>query len=165
MTKAKNKAVNYPKLKIGDIIYRTTETGMGRVSALAYHVVEIRESTDSVQYVIECQSCSDHEKCLILVNNHTKTTFRFVSMINNDGYYCDEFSAEDSYYSSRDETSYHDTNDGVYFATTKHETTKFFIEKNIEIHKKEIEQHQKQIKFNEKSISEYEMFLETLKEK
>lgn len=139
-------------LAIGDSIYKATCTGLG-YAIFRYKVVERRIRTESAQYVVECQACSDHEKCLVLVAPVTEDTFKFVNMINNDGFD-----------GARDERSWHDTRDGVLYSLKKKKTATMCIKERVEWTKKEIEKSKEQIARYEKDLKDFALWVNSLKE-
>ena len=140
------------KLAVGDKLYKATCTGLG-YAIFQYKVVEERIRAESAQYVVECQACSDHEKCLVLVTPVTDDTFKFVDMINNDG--------TDG---ERDERSWHDTRDGVLYSLKKKSTAAMFLTERVAWTKKEIKKSEEQIDRHEKNLKDLGLWVNDLKE-
>ena len=139
-------------MKIGDNLYKATYTGLG-YAIFRYKVVERRIRAESAQYVVECQACSDHEKCLVLVTPVTEDTFKFVDMINNDG--------TDG---ERDERSWHDTRGGILYSLKKKSTATMFLKERVAWTKKEIKKSEEQIARHEKNLKDCALWIDGLKE-
>lgn len=136
-------------LEIGDILY----TGSSYLT-MAYKVIEVRQTEDSLLYVVECQNCKDHEPCKILIapkERNNDRWFVYVEMLNN---YDDEYCEDQSYYHS-----------GEKFFRTKYEGVIERIKKDIRYCEEELEKHQKKIKYYEKQIEKQKETLETLENK
>jgi len=152
-------------LKIGDKVYRVSGNGI-YTGIFSYSVKEIRESCDNIQYVIECNNCDDHEPCKILITPHgNSTSFRFVSMLNNNGYVVSDADGSVEYDFHHDHTCYHDTSNGVYFTTTMQETAQMFTEQQIRFLKDRIEKRLKENRDDEENVAKLKVMLESLKGK
>lgn len=75
------KAAEIIKLAMGDKLYKyVTFKGI-----FTYIVIGIRQYKEGDQYEIECQDCSDHPKCQLLVlQRDDQPFFSYVRMLNND---------------------------------------------------------------------------------
>lgn len=153
------------KLKIGTKLYRVSGNGID-AGIFSYSVKEIREQSDNVQYVIECENCDHHEPCLILItpDDREGTMFRFVRMLNNNGY-VDNGDGTVEYDFHHDHRCYHDTADGSLFTVTRLGTAKLFAERQIRFLKDRIEKRLREIEEDKKRIKKIEFMLETLAEK
>lgn len=118
---------NYKRLNVGDTLYKATSM-IFSAGILEYKVIEVREQVDNIQYVVECQSCTHHgDKCKVLIAHQSDTTFIFVSQLNNDGYYNEDY----DYDLHKDFTSFNKTINGEIYSTTKRETGEFYVRKSI----------------------------------
>lgn len=73
------------KLNIGDILYHYASIN----GIFEYVVIEVRESKDNIQYLIECQSCEHGiAKCRLLVVKHESPykngVYKFVTMTGSE---------------------------------------------------------------------------------
>ena len=126
-------------LGLGDKVYRIVSFGVG-ATIHTYEVVEVREQIDgSFQYAVECESCSDHEKCLVLISKHEENSFRFIKMLNNDG------QENDGYHNSRNFQYEHNTDDGMFYSKTKKEAAKFLMRKLVSTCEEEIQKYNNKI--------------------
>jgi hypothetical protein len=68
-------------LKIGDTIYKYLSfNGFGE-----YIVIAVKEMKECYIYEVECQKCTDHDKCTMYVSDEGKGIYKFLSMTNNNG--------------------------------------------------------------------------------
>lgn len=130
------------KLNIGDLLYNYQNTKSG---LFKYKIIEIRESLDNIQYVIECQDCKDHPKCKILITQiDNLKQFRYVSMIDED-------SENEQYYWHQD----------IYFLNIN-DCKKYVYKKYISDYEKEIKDLEVLLNNKNKSLNDIKNLLELL---
>lgn len=111
-------------MKIGDKLYKY------EFKFLEYSVLDVikHESTKTVFYEIECDSCTHGTKCKVLVTKDDNLGYRYVKMLNEDEY----------------EKQYYWHNEGIYYSTKK-ECLTLAYKKSIADNAKKIEEYQKSI--------------------
>lgn len=130
------------KLNIGDLLYNYQNTKGG---LFKYKIIEIRESLDNIQYVIECQDCKDHPNCKILITQiDNLKQFRYVSMIGED-------SENEQYYWHQD----------IYFLNIN-DCKKYVYKKYISDYEKEIKDLEVLLNNKNKSLNDIKNLLELL---
>lgn len=144
-------------LKIGDDIYLHNGFRL-----LEYKVYEVRETQDSIQYAIQCQSCTGHEPCKLLIvkvapidDNH----YRFVSMLNH----CD--TDEEDYEDEKYQCYTHDTSDYHYFCETKEEALFQCLLAGQKTLKEDIKRQKERLQKLEVKLSETEAHISCFKNK
>ena len=88
-------------LKIGDSLF----AHVAMKGVFTYNVVGVRTYPETCAYEVECQSCSDHDKCrLLVVQVDNQSKFKYVCMLNdnedNEQYY---WHSENEYFTSMSE--------------------------------------------------------------
>jgi hypothetical protein len=67
-------------MKLGDKLYKYLSfNGFG-----SYIIIGIKTVPKCKMYEIECQACTDHEKCTMYVVKEKKGKYKFVCMTNDD---------------------------------------------------------------------------------
>jgi hypothetical protein len=131
----KNKII---ELKIGDKLYSYVMLK----GVFSYDVIGVREYVDVKLYEIECNMCSGHKQCKLLVSqNDNETSFKYISMIdedeNNEQYY---WHSESSFF------------------TTSKECKRKYLKKLIEEKKKDIEKTKELVKYKEEELNKLNLF-------
>lgn len=133
------------KLEIGDKLYKYVSFK----GIFTYIVIGIRKYKEGDQYEIECQECTDHEKCQILViQRDNNLFFSYVRMLNND----DEDDTPQNYW--------HDTSDNHPFFTNKKECKENAGRQILDREYNEIKKLKEKIKATEDRIAELKIWIE-----
>lgn len=138
-------------LKIGVELYQYNS------SIMPYKIIGVNQLETDAHiekfYILECQSCDDHEKCQVAVKFNDHGDIVYSHMINayehdDDGYHKEHEHYRNSQY------YWHTTDEKTRWFLTRKDARLYIYERNIAFFKTKIEEAQKKITDLEKSISE-----------
>ena len=128
------------RLNIGDSLYNYQSFK----GVFTYKVIGVRDYSDVVLFEIECQECSDHAKCKLLVSQIDNIKrFTYVSMIDED----------------EDNEQYYWHNHTEFFLT-KNDCKKIAYVKVKEQKEKRIEELKEKLKQEQQSLAEIKSLIE-----
>ena len=131
---------NTIKLKLDDKLFKYVPFK----GVFTYLVKEVRSYSDNEQYEIECQDCSDHTKCRLLVCQvDNSKTFQYVAILNDED--------EKQYYWHNDQDRY--------FYQSKKECKLNEGQNLLTKKEKEIKETKKKLEAQEKSLKELEVWI------
>jgi len=147
-------------LKIGTELFQYSNQILS-YKITAINVLETGTHTEKF-YIAECQSCSDHEKCVVAFKLDDYGSLVYSHMINNYEY-DDEYIAEHEHY--RNSQYYWHKNEHCNFFLTRKEAQKFILNKNITYCEESIKKSESSIEHNKAEIEKYKTQIEILNEK
>lgn len=137
------------KLKVGDKLFRYS------LHILEYEVYGVIKRDVGTMYEIICKSCIDHEPCQILIADGGKHGYKFINMLNNDGYNDYGFNTEQSYWHSEDKDEHQ-------YYLTKNEAVLAKLNNTLNYYKDSMKKIQKNMDSTTKKIDEIEAEIETI---
>lgn len=143
------------ELEIGQILYSYND------KVLEHKVIEIQtlKTKEHIEkfWILECQTCADHSKCVFATKLDDTGNFIYSHMINQ--YEEDEWEE-----SSRNRNSQYYWHEGAIFFLTKTESRTYVWNKSILYYEQNIRKSEESIEYNKKCIEETKERLRSLQD-
>lgn len=147
------------QLNIGTELYQYSDKIIPYL-VICINEMKTKEHTE-IFYILQCQSCIDHNKCELAVKFNDYGDLEYSHMIN--GYnYDDEYKENHSHY--HNEQYYWHRNKDYYWFLTRNEARIFVYEKNINYCKEVIKNSEEIIERKNKEIEEYKEKIQAIQD-
>lgn len=154
------------KIKPSNLTIWTELFQFASIMILTYKIIGKNTLTtewhDETFYILECQSCSDHEKCKVAVKFNDFWKLSYSHMLNNYQYDNEYF--EENWHHKNDQEYWHKW-ENLYFFLTRKEAQVHIHELNIEYLEKEISKNEEKNEKMKKDIQKYQEQIKILNEK